>query len=51
MVYLSARGIGLYSTTKKHIKNAVQKGINMPDGPLILPPEMIMQCIVREVVV
>jgi phosphatidate phosphatase LPIN len=52
MIYLTARGIGMATTTKEYLKSIRQGGANLalPDAPVLLSPTRLIESLTREVI-
>jgi len=50
IMYLSARAIGQASITKDYLQSVKQGDVFLPDGPLFLNPDSIIQAFKREVI-
>jgi len=50
IMYLSARAIGQATVTKEYLQSVRQGDLALPDGPLFLNPESLIQCFRTEVI-
>lgn len=50
IMYLSARAIGQATVTKEYLQSVRQGDLTLPDGPLFLNPESLIQCFRKEVI-
>ena len=51
IIYLSSRPVGYSEATKKYLKNINQKGLKMPEGPLLLSPDRSAASLYREMII
>lgn len=49
-VYLTARAIGQFSTTKQYISSLKQGKVALPKGPILTSPDRLMRSINREII-
>lgn len=50
MLYLTARGIGMASTTREYLESIDQDGCTLPPGPCLLSPSRLIESFTREVI-
>jgi phosphatidate phosphatase LPIN len=50
IIYLTARPLGQSSSTKHYLKTVSQDSFTLPDGPVILSPDGVLEAIYREVI-
>ena len=50
MLYLTARAIGQAETTRKYIRELSQNNVFLPQGPVIMSPDELLQALNREVI-
>jgi len=51
IIYLTARNIGQATKTLKYLKSVKQKGLSLPEGPLITSPDTLYESLKREVII
>lgn len=51
MIYLTARNIGLFSKTLNYLKSVKQKGMTLPEGPIVTSPDSLFESFKREMII
>ena len=50
MLYLTARGIGMATTTREYLESIDQEGCTLPPGPCLLSPSRLLESFTREII-
>lgn len=51
MIYLTARNIGLFAKTLNYLKSVKQKGLTLPEGPIVTSPDSLLESFKREMII